>query len=91
MLAIKNWSEIMDDFNPQSDWFLDEIERELENTHQPVHFKFVSDGSQAIKIIENWLDAHSIELFSVFPRCDLNKSSSQFKGSKTGGFSRSTW
>lgn len=45
---------------------LHKIKRELENAHEPVHFMFGADGSQVVKIIENWLDAHSIEPFSVF-------------------------
>jgi hypothetical protein len=51
--------------HPFSEEALDEIKREFEDAHEPVHFLFGGEGKHVVKVIANWLDTGSIEQFSV--------------------------
>lgn len=50
--------------DPFSEAALDEIKREFEDAHEPVHFLFGGEGNHVVKVIANWLDNGSIEPFS---------------------------
>lgn len=52
---------------PFSESVLDELRRDFDDSHEPVHFMLGDEGSQVIKLITKWMDIGFIESFSHIP------------------------